>query len=446
MASLIFNSVYKLFLHAENALNKLFSDRYNPLYWLGAVSIFFLWLLLVTGIYLFIFYKMSPDKAYDSIEYLTVDQWYLGGFMRSIHRYATDGLMISILLHMLNVFFKDKFAREKWLAWVSGIVLILVTLFEGVSGYWLIWDKLAQVLSIYTAEFIDILPIFGEPLTRAFSSNSSVTGLFFFILLGMHCAVPIFGMIFLMIHITRISRAKINPPALLGWGLFGSLTALSIISPAVSGPRADFTELPGVIGVDWFYLFYLPMLQKLPVWQSWVVFFAALAFLFAIPWMTRRRGLPVAVSDLDRCAGCGQCFEDCPYEAIKMEKHKENDVCPYCGDPREKVPVINAKKCASCSICVGSCDYKAMSYADWSDSSIRQKISDILGGARKKKGQILGAHMIGPEVTELLAELSMTKLLEGTTTELGWLVHPHPTISETLKEAALDSNGEAIHI
>ena len=61
-------------------------------------------------------------------------------------------------------------------------------------------------------------------------------------------------------------------------------------------------------------------------------------------------------------------------------------------------------------------------------------------------GEILGAHMIGPEVTELLAELSMTKLLEGTTTELGWLVHPHPTISETLQEAALDSNGEAIHI
>jgi len=61
-------------------------------------------------------------------------------------------------------------------------------------------------------------------------------------------------------------------------------------------------------------------------------------------------------------------------------------------------------------------------------------------------GEILGAHMIGPEVTELLAELSMTKLLEGTTTELGWLVHPHPTISETLKEAALDSTGEAIHI
>ena len=61
-------------------------------------------------------------------------------------------------------------------------------------------------------------------------------------------------------------------------------------------------------------------------------------------------------------------------------------------------------------------------------------------------GAILGAHLIGPEVTELLAELSMTNLLEGTTTEIGWLVHSHPTLSEALKEAALAADGQAIHI
>ena len=61
-------------------------------------------------------------------------------------------------------------------------------------------------------------------------------------------------------------------------------------------------------------------------------------------------------------------------------------------------------------------------------------------------GEIIGAHMIGSEVTELLGELSMAKLLEGTSTELGWLVRPHPTISEIVKEAALDTMGEAIHI
>jgi dihydrolipoamide dehydrogenase len=61
-------------------------------------------------------------------------------------------------------------------------------------------------------------------------------------------------------------------------------------------------------------------------------------------------------------------------------------------------------------------------------------------------GDILGAHMIGAEVTELLGELGMARLLESTTKELGWLVHPHPTISEAIKEAALAADGEAIHI
>ncbi len=61
-------------------------------------------------------------------------------------------------------------------------------------------------------------------------------------------------------------------------------------------------------------------------------------------------------------------------------------------------------------------------------------------------GEILGAHMIGSEVTELLGEISLARLLEGTSYELGWLVHPHPSISEALKEAALAADGKAIHI
>ena len=61
-------------------------------------------------------------------------------------------------------------------------------------------------------------------------------------------------------------------------------------------------------------------------------------------------------------------------------------------------------------------------------------------------GELLGGHMIGPEVTELLGELSMTRLLEGTTLELGWAVHAHPSLSEMLKEAALSAQGRTIHM
>ncbi|MQF96468.1 MAG: dihydrolipoyl dehydrogenase [SAR202 cluster bacterium] len=63
-----------------------------------------------------------------------------------------------------------------------------------------------------------------------------------------------------------------------------------------------------------------------------------------------------------------------------------------------------------------------------------------------KYGELLGGHMIGPEVTELLGELSMTRILEGTTLELGWGVHAHPSLSEMLKEAALSAQGRTIHM
>ncbi len=61
-------------------------------------------------------------------------------------------------------------------------------------------------------------------------------------------------------------------------------------------------------------------------------------------------------------------------------------------------------------------------------------------------GEILGAHMIGSEVTELLGEVSLARLLEGTILEVGWLVHSHPSLSEAVKEAALAAAGRAIHI
>ncbi|PZC45260.1 MAG: dihydrolipoamide dehydrogenase [Chloroflexi bacterium] len=66
--------------------------------------------------------------------------------------------------------------------------------------------------------------------------------------------------------------------------------------------------------------------------------------------------------------------------------------------------------------------------------------------ADAKLGEILGGHAIGHEATELMGELAIANLLEGTTKEVGWLVHAHPTMSEAVKEAALAADGEAIHI
>ena len=64
----------------------------------------------------------------------------------------------------------------------------------------------------------------------------------------------------------------------------------------------------------------------------------------------------------------------------------------------------------------------------------------------KKYGEILGAHLVGPEVTDLTGELSLAKSMELTPMELAHAVHAHPTLTEAIAEAALDSMGMAIHI
>lgn len=61
-------------------------------------------------------------------------------------------------------------------------------------------------------------------------------------------------------------------------------------------------------------------------------------------------------------------------------------------------------------------------------------------------GEILGAHLIGPEVTELLPELTLAQGMELTFTEIARNVHAHPTLSEAIMEAAHDAAGQAIHI
>jgi len=79
-----------------------------------------------------------------------------------------------------------------------------------------------------------------------------------------------------------------------------------------------------------------------------------------------------------------------------------------------------------------------------------QAIAEVEGMVKvvagKEHGELLGVHMIGPDVTEMLGEMSLARLLGGTTREVGWLVHSHPTLSEALKEAALNADGQAIHI
>lgn len=342
----------KGFLAVEDTANLVFSPGYNPFYYLGAIGILFMWILLGTGVYLFIFYKIY--SAYPSVKHITEEQWYLGGIIRSLHRYAADGLVIAMVLHMLHVYATDRYRRWRWVAWVTGVGLLATVWITGIIGYWMVWDEKAQMIAVMTAEFLDYIPIWGEPLPRAFLTNELVTGFFFFIILFLHICIPVLLFIILWVHVLRTSKPVINPPRLVGWAIGVIVFILCIIKPVKMVPPADLTRLP-TGGVDWFYLFFYPLFNATPIWAFWSILVGGTALLTALPWLIRAERPQKAEVILANCTGCELCVKDCPYEALYMRPRTD-------GRAYEMEAAITLAKCASCGVCIGSCSFDALSH------------------------------------------------------------------------------------
>lgn len=337
-----------VFDRAERGLGFVFPSQWNPLLNLGALGFFFYWIITVSGIYVYIFFDTGVTQAYDSIEYMTRDQWYAAGVMRSLHRYASDGLILVMLLHFIREFALDRYRGVRWFSWITGVPILVMVYVAGITGYWLVWDKLAQYVAIVSTEWMDRLPIFGEPVARNFLSPDALESRFFTLMVFMHIAVPLIALILLWVHLQRVSKPRINPPRGLATGAMLSMLVLSLVHPAISQGPADLAKVPGDLGLDWFYLPLFPLLENWPGPVTWGGAGALLVMFCAIPWLPPMHKPPIAQINLDNCNGCTRCFNDCPYNAISMQPRSD-------GQPFESEAVVNPSLCVSCGICVGAC-------------------------------------------------------------------------------------------
>ena len=255
------------FLWLEALLDRIFGSRWNPLYQLGALGFFYYWVVTVSGIYIYIFFDTGTTAAYQSVESMTVDQWYLGGVMRSLHRYASDGMVLMMLVHMLREFAYGRFRGPRWFTWTTGFPILVFVFVAGISGYWLVWDSLAQYIAIATTEWFDWLGIFGEPIARNFLTPISLDGRFFTLLMFIHIVVPLLMLLVLWIHLLRVSRPEINPSRGLALGTFVMLLVLSLVQPAVSQGPADLAKVPQLLDLDWYYLAAFPLMGPPFLWR-----------------------------------------------------------------------------------------------------------------------------------------------------------------------------------
>ena len=359
-------------LRLESFINGVTGPVYNPFYYLGAVCIIFLGVILCTGVYLFIFYSISASGAYASVEAITHRQWRIGGVMRSLHRYSADGLIAATLLHTMRCFFLDRYRNWRWIAWVSGVVIAWVIVIGGIFGYWMVWDERAKLVAALTARLIENIPIFGLPLSLNFARAENLTDQLFYIILFIHFSTAFFIFILTMVHIGRITKAVIMPPKAVSYGIIAALLGLSILKPALSGQAAALKTIPSSIPFDWFFMFIFPLLKSFSPRETWLVIAALTALFTAAPWLSFRKRSRAAVVTLKNCTGCELCMEDCPYQAIRMRKR--TDALDY---PLEAV--VYPARCASCGLCAGACDYNAINLPDMTEDAVKERIRGLSG-------------------------------------------------------------------
>jgi CDP-4-dehydro-6-deoxyglucose reductase, E3 len=281
------------FMHAEALFNRAFGDRLNPLYHLGAISFLLFWIVAATGLYLFAFFDTSVSGAYRSVQALTQGQWYAGGVLRSMHRHASDAMVLTMLLHMLRHFAFNRLRGFRWFSWVTGVALIWLVYVAGVNGYMLPWDQLAQFVISASFEWLDRLPSFGGALMRNFIYPASVSDRFFSLLVFVHIGVPLVTLALMWVHVQRVPKAATLPPRAMALCLLATLLVLALVQPVASqGGAARLDVAPTVLQLDWFLLALLPLLYAWPLGTVWALVLGTTALLLALPWVPwqRRRG------------------------------------------------------------------------------------------------------------------------------------------------------------
>jgi len=370
-----------LVLPLEKGANKVFTQKYNPLYYHGALPNLFLWALFLTGLLLLVYYQATLSTAYASMKYITY-QAPFGNAIRSIHRYAADGMMIFVLVHLFRVWFTDRYREYRIIPWISGIILFTVLFLVGLTGYMLIWDQDAVALTNVTINLLRSFPVIGNGLAgfmlaTDLSGSSLMTDYTITRMLVLHLGIPLLMMFLLWWHYLRITRPVTDAPLALVLMMVGGLLLVAGAAPVVLGDMAppDFAVVAQSIHLDG--LFAWPQQLALAGWNMGVIWLMVLAVpvgLFVLPYLQKKalRGQYAQVV-ADNCTGCSLCYNDCPYEAITMVDRND-------GSRFKRLATVNPEHCANCGLCVGACAFKAIDIPRCESKDVLAEIEAALTG------------------------------------------------------------------
>lgn len=239
-------------------------------YTLGAIPLTLFGLLVATGLMLTFYYVPSPDRAYESVEQITKGV-YLGWFVRGLHKFSVDLMILFVLFHVIRVFVVRAYRDAGEWKWVTGSLVLFVTLGMGFTGYSLVYDNVSYWGMTVVTSMLGGLPIVGTPLMYLLRGGEEVSGVTLLRLYDLHTKLlpALLGGLVLghvlvvrLLGFVEVKGSRRTHPfypehtlimGAVAVGLLVLLTDAVMIFPPGLGPPANPQEVASDVSPPWYF-------------------------------------------------------------------------------------------------------------------------------------------------------------------------------------------------
>ncbi|GFN22837.1 cytochrome b N-terminal domain-containing protein [Thermanaeromonas sp. C210] len=180
------------------------------LYCFGGLTFLTFLVQTVTGIILAIYYRPTPEMAYQSVKFI-MEEVPMGSVIRSVHNIGANLMVILVVIHMLRVIYTGSYKPPRQFNWVVGVSLLLLVLTFCFTGYLLVWDQVGYWAAIIGTKIMGSIPLLGDKLLVLTQGGTKVTGYTLTRFYALHVVVlPILTLILMGIHFFLVRKQGIS--------------------------------------------------------------------------------------------------------------------------------------------------------------------------------------------------------------------------------------------
>ncbi|MBW1899943.1 MAG: cytochrome b N-terminal domain-containing protein [Deltaproteobacteria bacterium] len=236
---------------------------------------------VITGILLLFVYSSTMSKAYDSILILQNDVLF-GKFIRNIHHWGANFIIIVLFLHMLRVFFTGAYCDKRKVNWWIGLGLFFCVLISNFTGYLLPLDQLSYWAITICTNMFEYIPYIGIPIQKLIRGGAEIGQVTLSNFFAIHIAlVPIALAILMLFHFWRVRKALTAVLVIIA-GLF----VFAVFFNAPLAGKANPGMSPNPTKAPWYFAGLQELLQHFhPFFAVFVIPVLLVLWLICLPFL-----------------------------------------------------------------------------------------------------------------------------------------------------------------